>query len=464
MGLSILEMEQRTNHTMEAMVTAVEQDNYRALFTLCQQPEFDINQYATTGIYADHTLVAVAIRLHKPVLVELFLMMGANPYGGHGSSNPISLIDLTTQERNVGVEMQNLLLDYQALTHAHATLHMSDSNQMPDYDTSKTEPFITAIQKGQHVTVKRMLDEGLIYTDQCRFSITKIAIALAVESGHYKTVALLLKRGAAISNAEVRAHLEQNKRNTRYRGINQLLRLEKQKQTHIMFEFMLNDCDIKACRTSIRTISETYNNHMYGPSLTFYQIMENLITETQRNKRSLVYQTAPHARVTRFFSKNEPHQFKSTSAREMQLSPAQYDPNQPTLLTPWGKALCPEDIRDQDGSDTYKTTVLGALTSILIQVCVDVFGTLSNLIMLIPNLMIGIYFALSSLTVYNNDLEQNRRVLVAKESFAAPMLIPYFAISLVVDLLRECLALLTRTYATCMQTPEEEVNPVFSMG
>jgi ankyrin repeat protein len=458
MALSILEMEQRTNHTMEAMVKAIENNNYQAMLTLFEQPEFDINQYATKGCHANLTLVALAIHFKKPELVELFLLMGANPYGGHADQNPINLIDFTALTQASSSEISNLLLRYQQSNHP------PDMLNIPDYDASVTDAFIAAVKAGQHATVKRMLDGGLIYTDQCRFDIIDTAFALAVESGCYKTVALLLQRGAAISDAQVRAHLDQNKTNTRYKGINQLIRLEKQKQTDIMFNFVSEWGNLETCRAPIHTIRETYHKHMYGPNLSFYQIMENLITETERNKRALVYQTAPHARVTRFFPKHAPHPLKSTYAREGGLSHAQRDPNQPTLFTPWGKALCPHDARHSEDYDTYKTTVLGALISILIQVCVDVLGALSNLIMLIPNLMFGIYFALSSLFVHNNDLEKNRRLLVAQESFAAPALIPYFAISIAVDLLRECSALLTRTYATCMQTPEEEANPIFSMG
>lgn len=114
-----IEMIQETHLSFAPIYIAIRDDNYFALRDELQKPSFDINQSITCDqplqditLNYGHTPMSYAISLGKPSLVELFLLMRANPYGGYFNLNPIELIneqvDLTTNAR-----IETLLSQYQ---------------------------------------------------------------------------------------------------------------------------------------------------------------------------------------------------------------------------------------------------------------------------------------------------------------------------------------------------------------
>ena len=205
-------MIQETHLSFAPIFRAIRYDDYSALRDELQKPSFDINQSITRdqplreGITLNegHTPMSYAISLGEPSLVELFLLMGANPYGGHDNLNPIQLIneqvDLTTNTR-----IKTLLLQSQ-----HPEQPVDESQLVNKHKFHFNGPFIEAITSGDDVTVRRMLSDGLIYTDQCCYNLISTALTLAVKSTLFNTVALLVELGATISNNEVRLLLEKH--------------------------------------------------------------------------------------------------------------------------------------------------------------------------------------------------------------------------------------------------------------
>ncbi len=426
-------MHQATDYAMEAMFAAVRDDDYLSMLALIKNPSFDINQASTGERFLHQTPLSFAIHFKKVELVRLFLAMGANPYGCFKSTNPIHLIDFGTGRPEDNDAMRELLLTHQQ------QVSPNQAQPLQAYPNN-TSDFINAVRQGKSNEVKAILMSGLIYTDQhCtdkRQTDKKTAFALAVESGCVETVKTLLEWGAGITNAHVRWHLHNHKNHASTPIVTTLIQEAKQKQYNIMAQFIEaeNSC---------------------------YRIMKRLLNEADRKKRAFAYHVSPHSRVTRFFEKGEKHLPKTTFSYPNMPSQAQHNPNQPTMFTPWGKIL--SSHATQRRVDTAPSTFTGALTSIFAQLCVDVFGLLSNAIILIPNLMLALYYALYSLYEMD-DIKRYQYTVAAKEHLVAPILVPYFALSIVVDLLRECTAILTRTYATYMQTEEEASNPYFTMG
>ena len=202
--------QQQTNASLVAIYRAMQRNDYYALRDELKKPSFDINHWSTQAIdlpekitlHSNFTPMAYAMAFENVALVELFLLMGANAYGVHSDLNPIYLINKEGDPKKQA-QIEQLFLQYQHPGHA-----VDSPLKVVRPKIYFDGPFIDAIKQGDHDTVSRMLSEGFIYTDQCCHDVFSTALALAVESRSFDTVALLVERGAAISNDEVRRLLE----------------------------------------------------------------------------------------------------------------------------------------------------------------------------------------------------------------------------------------------------------------
>jgi len=257
----LIALERETNLSLAPIYRAIGNDDYDALRGELSKASFDINQSATTGVQLPekitlldgYTSMAYAIAFGKTSLVELFLLMGANPHGGYHDLNPIHLIDKEKGNPATNAQIKKIFMQYQ-----NPGQSIDIEQHVSKHEVYFNGPFIDAIKHGDHLTVERMLSEGLIYTDQCCHNIFSTALALAVESQSFDTVELLVQRGAAISNYQVRLLLENYSQEPWCQRIAKLLELEKQKQLTIMDLFCLAKGDLEVCREAIDDIKRQY--------------------------------------------------------------------------------------------------------------------------------------------------------------------------------------------------------------
>ena len=184
--------------------------------------------------------------------------------------------------------------------------------------------------------------------------------------------------------------------------------------------------------------------------MSFYQVILNRIQEEQERKRGTINEiTASNCMynpltlggvptITRFISTGKPY------VSELYHSP--------TMFTPWGKVMLHERGEFSEQKFRNSATLVRALKSIPAQLIYDIAYTALYTAALIPNLVLGVGYL----------LKEDQKI--AEDHFANAIMAPYFALSIIVDFLREFTALFTRTYATIMQTPEERQNPFWHMG
>ena len=257
----LITLERETNLSLAPIYRAIGNDDYDTLRGELSKASFDINQSATTGVtlpekitlLEGYTPMTYAIAFGKASLVELFLLMGANPHGGHHDLNPIHLIDEKKGNPATNARIKKIFMQYQ-----NPDQSIDIEQNVSKHEIYFNGQFIDAIKQGDHLTVEKMLSEGLIYTDQCCHNLVSTALALSVESQSFDTVALLVQRGAAISNYQVRLLLEKHSQEPWCQRIARLLELEKQKQLTIMDLFCLGKGDLEVCREAIDDIKRQY--------------------------------------------------------------------------------------------------------------------------------------------------------------------------------------------------------------
>ncbi|MCR9192173.1 MAG: hypothetical protein NXI01_05880 [Gammaproteobacteria bacterium] len=245
---------------------AIVNDQYQDLSI--ENLEFDINQAPSFGvrftrqsdgqqidIRSGWTPTGIAIQFEKPVLLELFLLMGANPFSGYLDRNPINLIP---DDSPYYEQMKQLLWQYQ-----HPGTH-DPAECVDNHKIIFNGNFIEALKKGDDQTVAHMLSEGTIYTDQCCYDLqsSTMAFTLAVKSKSFPTVALLVKRGATITDPAAQAFLQQYAEEPWCKSINQLLALEKAKQCAIMQLFCTAKGNLDLCRDEINHIRQQHQNKL----------------------------------------------------------------------------------------------------------------------------------------------------------------------------------------------------------
>ena len=254
------ELDQR-NLGLNAAYDAIKSNDFRAFLALLREPYFDINQCASRGIqrtdgltlHSDWTPMTYAIAFAKPEWVELFLLMGANPFGGHYNINPINLIDRKSKTPN-SIKIAKLLWQ-------HQYPNPIESDITPVVDNHKllsSGPFIAAIITGDDKTVEKLLSNGVIYTDHCCHNVSNIASTLAVKSKSLSTVALLVQRGAIITEPATRQLLHAHSQEAWCQPIAALFALEKLKQIAIMELFCAAQGNLDLCRDAILQIRQQY--------------------------------------------------------------------------------------------------------------------------------------------------------------------------------------------------------------
>lgn len=153
-------------------------------------------------------------------------------------------------------------------------------------------------------------------------------------------------------------------------------------------------------------------------------------------------------RVTRFFKTNEVYPCDAYAFTK------DAPPNQPTMFTPWSKVLSTQDNYGKNHEPAYFSKALG---SIIAQLIYDVFYTIYYAFAFFPSFFM---FLIET----NKTLQQEQQESVQKKYLGNMFLLPYFAIAIIIDFLREFCALFTRTYATLVQTSEERNTPYAAVG
>jgi len=260
---NVKEITRERSFDISELYNAIENNGYAAILAALEKPYLDINQTSSLDIeITQHstgdklrlrsgwTLTAHAIQLGKPILVELFLLMGANPFGGHADNNPIHLIPRDSAHYE---QIKQLLRQYQ---------YPEENSSAKTVRAIFDGPFIEALTKGDATTVARMLSEDTIYTDQCCHNIYEMAFTLAVKSKSFATVALLVERGATITDPAAQTFLQNHANEAWCKSISQLIALEKSKQLAIMKLFCVAEGNLELCRKDINQIRQQYQSQV----------------------------------------------------------------------------------------------------------------------------------------------------------------------------------------------------------
>lgn len=208
----------------------IQSENYANILELISHPIADINSYGRCNL----TSLDLAIRYNKPVLVALFLRMSANPYftfTQNSFKGDLEKLDPASQ-----LKMMSLLGDM-----SHAELKEKEEKK-----------FETAIRNGKTEEVKSMLLKGFPYSEKVWVGYSTPLYA-AIQSGSFEIVEELVRRGSEIQDKS--APIE---------SINQLLKLEKQRQIAIFEAFykapgVSAEDKLNACLVELDNIQQRFN-------------------------------------------------------------------------------------------------------------------------------------------------------------------------------------------------------------
>ncbi|KTC76839.1 ankyrin repeat domain-containing protein [Legionella brunensis] len=229
-------------HELSERIT---QDDYEEILKLVKNPETDINQAGRN----QWTPLHCTILHNKPALLELFLLMGANPYGKNAIGTPKKHAELLDNPDEI-----------------LKRLPKQTTTPPCDKDT-----FMEAIKNGNADFIKEMLSKGFVYDDNDvsfgNFEFTGLGIA--VQTGSFEVVELLVRQGSMIQDAALQDWLKKQGDRADLKQINQLLQLEKQKQIQIMEVFCAAKGEsaeekLDACRKEIDNIKLNFDDIVNG--------------------------------------------------------------------------------------------------------------------------------------------------------------------------------------------------------
>ncbi len=276
--LAIEKFQAETEKMFPKLYDAIKEDNYRELVEIFTAPEFDINQFSIDGYYKGisiegnlsyiNSAMSYAISLGKTSLVELFLLMGANPYqAGNPTSTPIANIN----DANIKPEDKELMLSiFKKQPNINSNFcsinKINFSNEQILYIDKN---FMDEIFRDNHKILQSKLS-NIRYTDACcNYNYHYTALVSAILSTSITTVKLFIDRGAIISNACVRKYLKEFAEESWIKPIAKLLQLEKERQITIMKIFALYKGNIDDCRDYIIEFNKKHKEQT------------NILTETK---------------------------------------------------------------------------------------------------------------------------------------------------------------------------------------
>lgn len=186
-----------------------------------------------------------------------------------------------------------------------------------------------------------------------------------------------------------------------------------------------------------------------------YKAMLERHEKEQAEKSTFLYSISKKTvHATRCISKNVPTPIDKKPQPALKMLYAANDLS-PTMFTPWNKQLS----TDSSSRETFSR----ALKSMFAQLFYDIFFTIAHTIIAIPCLITGLAYLGHSFLIEKDKIQQKAQQERAINVFLANVLLtPYFAVSIAVDFLREFCAIFTRTYASVMQTSDEQNSPSVS--
>jgi ankyrin repeat protein len=247
------------DYFIDAINKYIDADDYDKILQLIRNPGYSINVHGSRNNW---TALHFAIEHNKLHLVELFLLMKANPYQPVSGNNysPRKHAKLPKKLNTEGVAIPNpeiikLFPDPKA------------NPEMTDYDLREDlkNEFINKIKKKDVDVVEDMLSKGFEYNDFSHYEGRDSALEIAIKTGSFEIAVKLVKIGAITTDPQLNEWLSDHAHQPGIKPFINLLQWEKQKQIQMVEAFCnapgkTGEEKLNAARQSIYDIQKKFDS------------------------------------------------------------------------------------------------------------------------------------------------------------------------------------------------------------